>query len=73
MQDSGRLYVSTDVDSLWSDMCETLEANGAVVTQDDAFWNEDYQTHWGIFSEKISDQKTMGLGFSIKFVIKNIK
>lgn len=44
---TGKLYISTDVDSLWEYINETITANNKfTLTQDPVFWEELYSTHW---------------------------
>ena len=49
----GRLYLSTDVESLWESMNEQIEqVNFLKKIEDGNFWTTYYQTHWHEFSEK---------------------
>lgn len=47
LKPTGRLYISTDVESLWQEMLATINKNGAFTQQDDhAFWDNFYTTRW---------------------------
>ena len=52
MSTGGRLYISTDVESLWTDMKTKIQSRGVFeLVKDDPFWETEYRTHWSIFSE----------------------
>ena len=56
-----KLYVSTDVLSLWDDINECMEKHPDFKRIDDPeFWNETYSTHWTEFS--IIDQRSINKG-----------
>ncbi len=58
---SGRLYISTDVDSLWEHMRDTIQDSGGFSEiNNDPFWESDYQTHWQAFSEV--DERNISFG-----------
>lgn len=47
LKPQGRLYLSTDVASLWQDMTETIAVSNLFEeTSDPLFWATYYQTHW---------------------------
>ncbi len=57
LKPTGKLYVSTDVDLLWQDMCQTLTVAGFKALPQDDFWQTHYNTHWHEFS--ITDNRTL--------------
>jgi len=54
MRANGRLYLTTDEGSLWDQMIDTIQAESSWLkpVQDEAFWADHYQSHWGVFSVK---------------------
>ena len=56
----GKIYVSTDVESLWESMTETLEESSLKEVEDTHFWDEVYTSHWDKFS--IEDKRTRQFG-----------
>lgn len=53
LQPGCRLYISTDVQSLFEEMKTLLESTPAWSAYDDAaFWEENYRTNWQLLSEK---------------------
>ncbi len=61
MKPGGRLFVSTDVGSLWEAMEETLQAHpGFEKIEDPDFWDNVYLTEWQQWSIKDQRQKWYG-------------
>tara|TARA_A100001015_G_scaffold16380_2_gene19144 strand:+ start:313 stop:915 length:603 start_codon:yes stop_codon:yes gene_type:complete len=54
---NGKLYVSTDVESLWEAMIETISNTSLKPVNNDPFWTTVYDTHWTTFSVK--DERQM--------------
>lgn len=52
----GRLYVSTDVESLWGFMNSSILDSRVFTPVEDEFWVSHYKTHWKNFSD--SDDRT---------------
>ena len=51
MKKEAKLYISTDVESLWEAMLEGIEEEKSFVkASDQGFWNSDYLSHWDNFS-----------------------
>ncbi len=49
----GKLFISTDVASLWEDMQDSCnQQSGFKYCPEDPFWAADYRTHWQEFSEQ---------------------
>lgn len=49
----GRIYISTDSDFLWLDICKTFKDNSNFkFHNDEEFWNNAYSTHWSDMSIK---------------------
>ncbi|MFC1755177.1 tRNA (guanosine(46)-N7)-methyltransferase TrmB [Thermoproteota archaeon] len=49
----GKLYISTDVETLWTDIWQTLiNHSGFKRIENDPFWDMDYISHWNEFSEQ---------------------
>ena len=56
MRTCAKLYISTDVASLWNDIKETLDLSPLKGIEDPTFWQEVYTSHWDAFS--IKDKRT---------------
>ena len=53
LKTDGKLFVSTDVESLWIYMEKIINKSGKFSLQEnDNFWMEDYSSHWDIYSKK---------------------
>ncbi|RAP32405.1 tRNA (guanosine(46)-N7)-methyltransferase TrmB [Candidatus Marinamargulisbacteria bacterium SCGC AG-414-C22] len=57
LKKQGKLYISTDVELLWSDMCEVMKQFSLTEIADDIFWKDIYKTHWDLFSK--SDKRSI--------------
>lgn len=65
MMPSGRLYISTDVKTLWSAMTQTLSDSPYFLPVDnDPFWSEYYTSHWTEFS--VRDQRHVRMGTFVR-------
>lgn len=53
----GKLYISTDVDLLWHDICDAMSLTAFERLDFDPFWDNDYLSHWTNFSLK--DERTL--------------
>ena len=50
---NGMIYISTDVEELYDSMLDVCsEMDGFTMVENDPFWEDDYQTHWSMFSEQ---------------------
>ena len=53
LKSNGKLYISTDVESLFEDMCTKIENSKLFKKATDThFWENNYSTHWDKFSKK---------------------
>ena len=57
LKKQGKLYMSTDVELLWSDMSEVMNQSSLSKISDDFFWKGVYKTHWDLFSK--SDKRSV--------------
>ncbi|MDA1353626.1 MAG: tRNA (guanosine(46)-N7)-methyltransferase TrmB [bacterium] len=49
----GRLYIATDVESLWEDIDSKMQNSTQFsASNDDLFWQSDYTSHWSEFSKR---------------------
>jgi len=62
----GRVYVATDVKSLWDEM-KSLMVKYFTEIPDDEFWDVDYQSHWNDYSKEDGRNR-----FHATFVRKSI-
>ena len=49
---NGKIYISTDVDTLFEDINDQFKPFEQFKKINDPFWNENYKTHWSSFSAK---------------------
>lgn len=53
LKSNGKIYISTDSEFLWADICKTFEKNKFFTIYDDTeFWDNAYSTHWSDMSKK---------------------
>lgn len=70
LKKDGMIYISTDVDFLWSDIIQTFEANQNFTRFDDTeFWTNYYQTRWHDIS-KAKNRQTFFATFCLKTFCK---
>ena len=51
LKPSGQLFISTDVDTLWTAMTNSIEEQGSFKeSPDQSFWSTDYISYWDSFS-----------------------
>ena len=60
LKPGGKLYLSTDVDSLWEAMLEALNKSTLMPVKDYHFWESTYTSHWDKFSK--IDQRSRNHG-----------
>lgn len=60
LKSGGKLYLSTDVDSLWEAMLEALNKSSLRPVKDNHFWESTYTSHWDKFSK--IDQRSRNHG-----------
>ncbi len=60
LKPGGVVHISTDVDSLFQDMCKAFQQSSQFVFRDkDPFW-DDYTSHWDAFSERENRGRWVG-------------
>ncbi len=53
MKKNGKLYISTDVESLWAYMVEMIKTEGSFQEiENTEFWTTHYKTHWDSFRKE---------------------
>ena len=51
LKQTGKIHISTDVESLWNDMNESIALDQRfTLIKDDPFWTTTYTSHWDQFS-----------------------
>ncbi len=67
LKNGGKIYISTDVETLWLDMNKIINLNKKFTKLDfDPFWEEDYFTDWSIFSKNDNRKNFFGTFCKIK-------